>query len=45
MVYGIPIHRFITITEILANHLTVSKDRIYVKYDEVSVWGLGGENF
>ena len=33
------------ITEILANHLAISKDRIYVKYDEVSVWGLGGENF
>ena len=33
------------LTEILSDNLPIPKDRIYVKYDEVSVWGLGGENF
>ena len=33
------------ITEILTAHLTLDKDRIYIKYEEISVWGNGGENF
>ena len=33
------------LTEIVSNRLSISPDRIYVKYDEVSTWGLGGENF
>ena len=33
------------LTEILSTHLPIPQDRIYVKYDEVSTWGLGGENF
>ena len=33
------------ITEILTKNLPISADRIYVKYEEISVWGNGGENF
>jgi len=33
------------ITEIIAEELEVSPDRIYVKYEEVSVWGWNGMNF
>ena len=33
------------LTEILSKYLPVSSDRIYVKYDEISTWGLCGENF
>ena len=33
------------LTEILAKELSVTADRIYVKYEEVSVWGWNGSNF
>ena len=33
------------LTEIVSKNLSVQPDRIYVKYDEVSTWGMGGENF
>ena len=33
------------LTEILAQTLSISPDRIYVKFEEVQVWGLSGSNF
>ena len=33
------------LTELLSKTLGISPGRIYVKYDEVSYWGLGGSNF
>ena len=33
------------LTEILAKELSVSPDRIYVKYEFVSHWGWNGANF
>ena len=34
-----------SLTKILANTLSVSPGRIYVKYEEVQYWGLAGSNF
>ncbi|MBQ1659869.1 MAG: hypothetical protein II059_08520 [Clostridia bacterium] len=34
-----------SLTKILADTLSVSPDRIYVKYEEVQYWGLAGSNF
>ena len=33
------------LTEIISNILGVPAGRIYVKYEEVENWGLGGSNF
>lgn len=33
------------ITEIVSEELLISPDKIYVKYEEVSVWGWNGTNF
>ncbi|PXV85671.1 macrophage migration inhibitory factor (MIF) [Lachnotalea glycerini] len=33
------------ITEIISEELLVSTDKIYVKYEEVSIWGWDGSNF
>lgn len=33
------------ITEIVSEELVISPDKIYVKYEEVSVWGYNGNNF
>lgn len=33
------------ITEIVSEELSISSDQIYVKYEEVSVWGWNGVNF
>jgi phenylpyruvate tautomerase PptA (4-oxalocrotonate tautomerase family) len=33
------------ITEIISEELSVEADKIYVKYEEVSVWGWNGMNF
>lgn len=33
------------ITDILASELGISKDCIYVKYEEVKYWGWNGNNF
>lgn len=33
------------ITEIVSEELAISPDRIYVKYEEVAVWGWNGTNF
>lgn len=33
------------ITEIVSAELLISPDKIYVKYEEVSVWGWNGTNF
>lgn len=33
------------LTEILAAALSISPSRIYVKYEEVEYWGMGGYNF
>lgn len=34
-----------TLTELISSTLSISPSRIYVKYDEVSHWGLSGSNF
>lgn len=31
--------------EVAAKHLSVSPDRVYVKYEEVEHWGWNGSNF
>lgn len=33
------------ITEIIKEELNISSDKIYVKYEEVSIWGWNGVNF
>jgi phenylpyruvate tautomerase PptA (4-oxalocrotonate tautomerase family) len=33
------------ITEIVSEELNISSDKIYVKYEEVTVWGWNGVNF
>lgn len=33
------------ITEIVGEELTISPDKIYIKYEEVSIWGWNGANF
>lgn len=33
------------ITEIVSEELSIAADKIYVKYEEVSVWGWNGVNF
>lgn len=33
------------LTEILSSVLSVSPNRIYVKYSEIEYWGMGGSNF
>lgn len=33
------------ITEIVSEELLISPDKIYVKYEEVTVWGWNGTNF
>ena len=33
------------ITEIVCEELSIASDKIYVKYEEVSVWGWNGVNF
>lgn len=33
------------ITEIVSEELSISPDKIYVKYEEVSIWGWNGANF
>lgn len=33
------------ITKLISETLSVSPDRIYVKYEEVQYWGLSGSNF
>ncbi|MCQ2480185.1 MAG: phenylpyruvate tautomerase MIF-related protein [Clostridia bacterium] len=33
------------ICNILSGELAISQDRIYVKYEEVSIWGWNGGNF
>ncbi len=33
------------ITEIVSEELGIAKDRIYVKYNEISHWGYSGFNF
>ncbi len=33
------------LTELLADTLSISPGRIYVKYDEVEYWGMAGSNF
>lgn len=33
------------LTELVSQTLCISPSRIYVKYDEVAHWGLGGSNF
>ena len=34
-----------TVTNIVSRALSLSPDRIYVKYSEYSTWGWNGENF
>ncbi|WP_099468402.1 phenylpyruvate tautomerase MIF-related protein [Konateibacter massiliensis] len=33
------------ITEIISGELGISPDKIYVKYEEVDIWGWNGANF
>ena len=33
------------ISEIISSELQIPKNRIYVKYEEIGVWGWSGENF
>ncbi|MFA9378046.1 MAG: phenylpyruvate tautomerase MIF-related protein [Lachnotalea sp.] len=33
------------ITEIMGEDLNIASDKIYIKYEEVSVWGWNGNNF
>ena len=33
------------ITDIISSELSISLDRIYVKYEEIDTWGWSGENF
>lgn len=33
------------VTEIVSEELDIASDKIYVKYEEVSVWGWNGVNF
>lgn len=33
------------LTDIVSGTLGVSKNRIYVKYEEIDTWGFNGENF
>lgn len=33
------------LTELLSSTLSISPSRIYVKYDEIEYWGMGGHNF
>ena len=32
-------------TETVAKNLGISPDRVYVKYEGCTLWGVGGENF
>ena len=33
------------ITDVISEELKIPKNRIYVKYEEISTWGWSGENF
>ena len=34
-----------SLTDIINAELSIPKNRIYIKYEEITTWGYGGENF